>query len=104
MSDAELAEVRAQMRDSELFSPAVIAQIDGLRATVHEQLRQRGVDPASPECEQTWLVAGGTLGRLLASPETMALLANVADDEQRGGIGAFLLWSAGISPHEAVPR
>jgi hypothetical protein len=71
---------------------------------LHEQLRQRGIDPTSSECEQTWLVAGSTLGRLLASPETIALLANIADDEQRGGIAAFLLWSAGISPHEAAPR
>jgi hypothetical protein len=99
MIDDELADVRAQVRDSQLFSPAVTAQIDALRAAVHEQLRERGIDPASPECEQTWLVAGGTLGRLLASPETTALLAGVAADEQRGGIAALLLWSAGISPH-----
>lgn len=99
----ELDEVRAQLQNSELFSPAVIAQLDALRASVHEQLRDRGIDPASPECEQTWLVAGGTLGRLLASAETITLLASVADDEQRSGIAALLMWSAGISPHESVP-
>jgi hypothetical protein len=84
---------------------AVTAQIGALRASVHEQLRQRGIDPTSPECEQTWLLAGGTLGRLLASPETTALPASVADDEQRCGIAALLLWAAGISPHaETVTR
>ena len=77
----------------------MLAPIDALRASVHEQLRARGIDPASRECEQTWLVAGGTLGRLLASPETTTLLASVADDEQRGGIAALLVWSAGISAH-----
>jgi hypothetical protein len=97
----ELADVRAQVRDSELFSPAVVAQIDALRASVHQQLRERGIDPTSPECKQTWLVAGGTLGQLLASKETIALLASLADDEQRGGIAALLLWSGGIAPHAA---
>lgn len=73
------------MRDGSLFSPGIVAQIDALRASVREQLRQRGIDATSPECEHTWLVAGGTLGRLAASPETTALLASVADDEQRPG-------------------
>jgi hypothetical protein len=29
------------------------------------------------------------------------MLAERDDDEQRGGIAALLLWSAGISPHSA---
>jgi hypothetical protein len=104
MIDDELADARAQVSDSELFSPAVTSQIDALRASVHEQLRRRGIDATSPECEQTWLVAGATLGRLVASPEPTALLANLSNDEQRAGIAALLLWSAGISPHEAASR
>jgi hypothetical protein len=95
------------VRDSELFSPAVNAQVDALRASEHEQLRQRGIEPASRRCKQMWLVAGGALAQLFLSPEAAHMLASIADDEQRGGIAALLLWSAGISPHdeaETVPR
>jgi hypothetical protein len=98
--DHELEDVRAQVRDNALFSPRVSARIDALRASVHAQLRQRGIDPTSPEFEQTWLVAGGALAQLLLSPEAAEMLASIANDEQRGGIAALLLWSAGISPHE----
>lgn len=102
MSDEhELEDVRAQVRDGALFSPSVTAQIDALRASEHEQLRERGIDPTSPECERMWVVAGGVVGRLLASPDTTALLASQKDDEQRGGVCALLVWSAGISPHRA---
>jgi hypothetical protein len=66
---------------------------------VHGQLRDRGIDPTSPECERVWVVAGGTLAQLLLSPEAADILANIANDEQRGGIAALLLWSAGISPY-----
>jgi hypothetical protein len=64
-----------------------------------------GVESDAEDPRYTWLVAGGTLGRLLASPETTALLPSVADDEQRGGMAALMLWAAGISPirEEAVP-
>jgi hypothetical protein len=95
-----LEDVRAQVRDNALFSPGVSARIDALRASVHAQLRQRGIDPTSPEFEQIWLVAGGALAQLLLSPEAAEMLASIANDEQRGGIAALLLWSAGISPHE----
>jgi hypothetical protein len=61
--ERDLADGRAQVRDSELFSPAVTARIDALRPSVHAQLRQRAIDPASLECEQTWLVAGGALAQ-----------------------------------------
>ena len=102
MSD-ELNDVRAQLQTSELFSPGVLAQIDALRASVHEQLRARGIDPTSEneEFELTWMVAGGTLAQLLASKETMDMLSNIADDEQRAAIAAHLLWASGISPHAA---
>lgn len=43
----ELNDVRAQLQNSELLSPGVLAQIDALRASVHEQLRARGIDPSS---------------------------------------------------------
>jgi hypothetical protein len=99
MIDDELADVRAQVRDSEPFSPAVTAQVDALHTSVHEQLQRRGIHPASRECEQTWLVAGGALAQLLLSPGAADMLASIANDEQRGGIAALLLWSAGISPH-----
>jgi hypothetical protein len=100
--DHELETVRAQVRDGSLFSPAVTVQIDALRASVHRQLRERGIDPTSPECERMWLVAGGVVGRLLASPETTALLAGQKDDEQRASLAALVMWSAGISPHESA--
>ena len=103
IDDDELEAVRAQVRDSRLFSPSVTAQTDALRASVHEQLRERDIDPTSPECEQTWVVAGGVVAQLLASPETMALLASVDNDEQRAGIAALLFWNSGISPHPAEP-
>jgi hypothetical protein len=46
--------------------------------------------PGRRECEQTWLVAGGSVAQLLASPATTALLASLAD-KQRGGIAALLM-------------
>lgn len=46
-----------------------------------------------------WLVAGGVVGRLLASPETTALLAAQKDDQQRGKSAALLMRCAGTSPH-----
>jgi hypothetical protein len=76
--------VRAQVRDSELFSPAVTAMLDALRASVHQQLRGRGIDPTSTECGQTLMVAGGTIGQLLASKETTALLASIDNDSIPG--------------------
>src|SRR5688500_9868142 len=107
MSDEhELEDVRAQVRDNALLSPAVVAQIDALRASVHEQLRERGIDPASPECEHSMVVAGGIVGQLLASPDTTAMLSNMADDGQRGSFSALLFWKSCISPHspaEVVP-
>lgn len=105
MSD-ELKDVRAQLQNSELFSPGVLAQIDALRASVHEQLRARGIDPTSEEYELTWMVAGGTLAQLLASTETMDMLCGLMDDVRRAAIAANLFWSAGISPHETekLPR
>lgn len=106
IDDDELDAVRAQVRDSQLFSPAFTAQIDALRASVHEQLRERDIEPTSPEYERTCVVAGGVVAQLLGSPETMALLASVDNDEQRAGIAALLFWSSGISAHpaESVPR
>ena len=104
--DAELEVVRSQVRDNELFSPAVTAMLDTLRASVHERLRQRGLDPTSSECEHVMVVAGGMVGQLLASPDTTAMLAGMPDDEQRGGLAALLFWQSSISPHspsEAMP-
>lgn len=98
MSD-ELEDVRAQLQQSELFSPGVTAQIDALRASVHEQLQARGIKPSSKEFELTWMVAGGTLAQLLASTETIDMISNIVDDEARGAIAAHLLWASGISPH-----
>jgi hypothetical protein len=46
-----------------------------------------------------WLVAGGVVGRLLASPETTGMIAGQKDDEQRGGLAALLMCCAGISLH-----
>jgi len=101
MSD-ELEDVRAQVRESELFSPRVSAQLDALRASVHEQLRDRGIDPSSEneEVELIWMVAGGALAQLLASTETMDMISSILDDEQRAAIAAHLLWAVGISPHK----
>jgi hypothetical protein len=42
-TDQKLVDVREQMRSSELFSPAVIAPLDTLRASVHEKPRARGI-------------------------------------------------------------
>lgn len=102
----ELDEVRAQLQDSTLFSPAVLAQLDGFRASVHEQLRARGVDPTSEEFELIWMVAGGTLAQLIASDATTEILSGIDNAVHRGAVGAHLLWSAGISPHpiEKLPR
>lgn len=97
----ELEDVRAQLRESELFSPGVTAQLDALRASVHEQLTARGIKPSSKEFELIWMVAGGTLAQLLVSTETMDMIANIADDVQRAAIAAHLLWASGISPHAA---
>jgi hypothetical protein len=69
MSDHDL-EAAAQVRDGALFSPGLVAQIDALRASVHEHLRQRGIDAASTECEHAMVVAGGVAGQLRASPDT----------------------------------
>lgn len=95
----ELNEVRAQLQDSQLFSPAVLAQLDALRASVHEQLRDRGIDPTSRDYEAAMVVGGGAVAQFLASPTTTLMLANVAHDVQRGGVAALLFWLASISPH-----
>ena len=58
----DLDDVRKTLRDSELFSVAVTAKIDALRASVHEQLKKLGIDPTSEVCELIWMVAGGTRG------------------------------------------
>ncbi len=54
----DLNDVRKTLQDSELFSPGVTAQIDALRASVHEQLKKLGIDPTSEVCELIWMVAG----------------------------------------------
>ena len=97
----ELEDVRSQMRDNALFSPGVTAQIDALRASVHAQLRERDIEPTSAECERMWVVAGGVVGQLFASPETTAMLANINNDAQRGGIASLLFWKSGISAYRS---
>ena len=101
--ECDLADVRAQIaRCSELFSPATMVGLDALRASMHEQLaRTMSVKPTDSAVERTWLAAGGAVGQLIASPETFTVLSAIDDDTTRGGIAALLLWSAGISPHEA---
>ena len=72
---------------------------------MHEQLRARGIDPTSEECELTWMVAGGTLAQLLASTETMDTLCDVMDDEGVLPLSQRSFFpSAGISPHPTETR
>ena len=100
MSD-ELNDVRAQLQNPELFAPGVFAEIDALRASVHEQLRARGIGHESPEYERTWLFAGGVKGQLLASPQTTHMLAGIENDDHRGAMASLLFWNSDISPHPA---
>jgi hypothetical protein len=102
----DLDDVRKTLRDSELFSVGVTAKIDALRASVHEQLRARGIDPTSEECELIWMVAGGTVGQLIASESTVSMLNGLIQDVERGAIAAHLFWASGITPHpsEKLPR
>lgn len=101
----ELEEVRRTLQDSTLFSPGVTAQIDAHRAFVHQQLRDRGIDPSSEneEFELIWMVAGAAMGQLIASEQTTSMLNGLIQDVERGAIAARLLWASGISPHESVP-
>lgn len=90
---------------SEMFSPAVTAQIDALRASVHEQLKERNIKPGSREFELIWMVAGGTVGQLIASDNVTQLFYGIHKDDERGAIAARLFWASGISayPTEKLP-
>lgn len=103
----ELEEVRQTLQDSTLFSPGVTAQIDAHRASVHQQLRDRGIDPSSEkneEFELTWMVAGAAVGQLIASEQTTSMLNRLIQDVERGAIAAHLFWASGISPHPVEGR
>jgi hypothetical protein len=99
--DAELNEVRNQIATSntDVFPPGIVAEIDNERAWLHDELRQRGLDPESPEFERTWLVGGAVIARLIASPNTTRLLANIENDNHRAHLASLLFWCPGISPH-----
>ncbi|MGI8519134.1 MAG: hypothetical protein ACR2MC_00750 [Actinomycetota bacterium] len=95
-NDLEL--VRKTLRDSTMFSPSVTAQIDALRASVHEQLTALGIDPHSRECEQVW-VAGGALAQMIASDNVPPLFSSISGNQERGAVAANLFWASGISPY-----
>ena len=100
-AEAELAEVRAQMANANanVYPPGVVAEIDALRASVHEQARERGIDPTSPEFERMWLVAGAVIGQLLASAQTTRMLCGIDNDVHRGAMGSLLFWNCGITAY-----
>jgi hypothetical protein len=105
--EAELDDVRAQIATSnaDVFPPAIVADIDNLRAWAHDEARRRGLDPESADFERTCLIAGAVMGRLLVHPNTATMFAGIDNDNHRGHLASLLMWTSCISaqPSEAAP-
>jgi hypothetical protein len=102
-ADAELAEVRSQIAsaNANVYPAGIVAEMDNLRAWIHDEARVRGLDPESAEYERAWVIAGVVMGRLLAHPNTATMFAKIENDNHRGQLASLLLWAAGISTNEA---